>query len=91
MLVRLLRNLKAIYTDQKAWLKALCVTDHIICVTPGLAEEYRDRGIFYVNLECFRAAQFDLQVYLKMLPTAQDADSVRSRLVEVQSVAARLN
>jgi regulator of sirC expression with transglutaminase-like and TPR domain len=91
MLVRLLRNLKAIYTDQKAWLKALCVTDHIICVTPDLAEEYRDRGIFYLNLECFRAAQFDLQVYLKMLPTAQDADSVRSRLVEVQSVAARLN
>lgn len=91
MLVRLLRNLKAIYTDQKAWMKALSVTDHIICLTPGLAEEYRDRGIFYLNLECFRAAQFDLQVYLKMLPTAQDADSVRSRLVEVQSVAARLN
>lgn len=91
MLVRLLRNLKSIYTGQKAWLKALSATDHIIWVIPGLAEEYRDRGLFYLNLECFRAALFDLQVYLKMLPTAPDADSVRSRLVEVQSVAARLN
>jgi regulator of sirC expression with transglutaminase-like and TPR domain len=91
ILVRLLRNLKAIYTQQKAWLKALSATDHIIRVTPDLAEEYRDRGMFYLNLECFRAALFDLQAYLKMLPTAQDADSVRSSLVEVQSMAARLN
>ena len=91
MLMRLLRNLKSIYTEQKAWLKALAATEHIICVTPDLAEEYRDRGMFYLNLECFRAALFDLKAYLTMLPTAQDADSVRSRLVEMQSVAARLN
>ncbi len=91
MLLRLLRNLKSIYTEQKAWLKALSAADHIIFVTPDNAEEYRDRGMFYLNLECFRAALFDLQVYLKMLPTAQDADRVRSRMVELQSVAARLN
>lgn len=91
MLVRLLRNLKSIYTEQEAWLKALSATDQIICVTPDIAEEYRDRGMFYLNLECFRAALFDFQAYLKMLPTAQDADRVRSRLVEMQSVAARLN
>lgn len=91
MLVRLLRNLKSIYTEQEAWLKALSATDQIICVTPDIAEEYRDRGMFYLNLECFRAALFDFQAYLKMLPTAQDADRVRSRLVELQSVAARLN
>jgi regulator of sirC expression with transglutaminase-like and TPR domain len=91
MLLRLLRNLKSIYVGQQAWLKALTVTEYIICVTPDLAEEYRDRGMFYLNLECFRAAQFDLKAYLTMLPTAQDADSVRSRLVDLQSVTARLN
>ena len=90
MLVRLLRNLKSIYTQQKAWLKALSISDLIIFATPDLAEEYRDRGMFYLNLECFRAALFDLQAYLKMLPSAKDADRVRSRMVELQSVAARL-
>jgi len=91
MLLRLLRNLKSIYVEQQAWLKALGATEHIICVMPDLAEEYRDRGMFYLNLECFRAAQFDLKAYLAMLPTAPDADRVRSRLVELQSVTARLN
>ncbi len=91
MLVRLLRNLKSIYTQQKEWLKALAVADRIICVTPDLAEEYRDRGMFYLNLECFRAALFDLQAYLKMRPGAQDADRIHRRMVELQSVAARLN
>jgi regulator of sirC expression with transglutaminase-like and TPR domain len=91
ILLRLLRNLKSIYTRRENWLKALWVTEHIICVTPDAAEEYRDRGMFYLNLECFRAALFDLKAYLTMLPTARDADSVRSRLVELQSAAARLN
>ena len=91
MLVRLLRNLKSIYTQQKAWLKALSISDLIIFATPDLAEEYRDRGMCYLNLECFRAALFDLQAYLKMLPMAQDADRVRSQMVELQSAAARLN
>jgi len=91
ILLRLLRNLKSIYTEQKAWQKALMASDHIICVTPDLAEEYRDRGMFYRKLECFRAALFDLQAYLKMLPTAHDADRVHRYLVELQSAASRLN
>ncbi len=91
ILLRLLRNLKSIYTRRENWLQALWVTEHIICVTPDVAEEYRDRGMFYLNLECFRAALFDLKAYLTMLPTARDAESVRSRLVELQSAAARLN
>ena len=91
ILLRLLRNLKSIYAQQKDWTKALPVADRIICVTPDHAEEYRDRGMCYLKLECFRAALFDLQAYLKMLPMAQDADRVRSQMVELQSAAARLN
>jgi len=91
ILVRLLRNLKSIYTQQKDWMKALSVADQIICVTPDMAEEYRDRGMYYLNLECFRGALFDLQAYLKMLPNARDADRVRSRLVELHTRASRLN
>ena len=91
ILVRMLRNLKGIYSHHKEWLRALTATDRIINVMPDLAEEYRDRGIIYHNLECFRAALFDLQAYLKMLPVADDADTVRQRVVELQAVAARMN
>jgi regulator of sirC expression with transglutaminase-like and TPR domain len=91
ILVRMLRNLKGIYSHHKEWLKALTATDRIISVMPDSAEEYRDRGMIYLNLECFRAALFDLQAYLKMLPVARDADTVHEKVAELQSVAARLN
>ena len=91
ILTRILRNLKGIYSHHQEWMKALMATDRIISVMPGMAEEYRDRGMIYINLECFRAALFDLQAYLKMLPVARDADTVRQKVVELQSVASRLN
>ena len=91
ILVRMLRNLKGIYSHHQQWLKALAATDRIISVMPELAEEYRDRGMIYLNLECFRAALFDLQAYIKMLPVAADAYSVRQKVVELQRVASRLN
>jgi regulator of sirC expression with transglutaminase-like and TPR domain len=91
ILVRMLRNLKEIYSRRKDWQKVLYAIDRIISVMPELAEEYRDRGMMYLKLECARAALFDLQAYLKMLPDARDADSVRSRIVELQTKAARLN
>jgi regulator of sirC expression with transglutaminase-like and TPR domain len=91
ILVRMLRNLKGIYSHHKEWLKALAAVDRIIIALPDSAEEYRDRGMFYANLECFRAALFDLQAYLKMLPVAQDADVVREKVIELQAVASRLN
>ena len=91
ILVRMLRNLKGIYTHHREWLKALAATDRILSVMPDLAEEYRDRGMIYLNLECFRAALFDLQAYIKMLPVAADAETVRRKLIELQETTARLN
>lgn len=91
ILARLLRNLKGIYSHHKEWMKALTATDRIISVMPDQAEEYRDRGMIYLNLECFRAALFDFQSYLKMLPVARDADTVRKKIAELQALASRLN
>jgi regulator of sirC expression with transglutaminase-like and TPR domain len=91
ILVRMLRNLKGIYSHHKQWLKALAAMDRIITVMPDLADAYRDRGMIYLSLECFRAALFDLQAYIKMLPEAVDADAIRQQVVELQAVAARLN
>ena len=91
ILVRMLRNLKGIYSHHNEWMKALMASERIISVMPAAAEEYRDRGTIYLNLECFRAALFDFQSYLKMLPVARDADTVRRKVAELQAVASRLN
>ena len=91
IVVRILRNLKGIYSHHKEWLRALAASDRIIIAMPDSAEEYRDRGMLYANLECFRAALFDLQAYLKMLPVAHDAGVVREKVIELQAVASRLN
>jgi regulator of sirC expression with transglutaminase-like and TPR domain len=47
--------------------------------------------MIYLSLECFRAALFDLQAYIKMLPEAADADTIRQKVVELQAAASRLN
>jgi regulator of sirC expression with transglutaminase-like and TPR domain len=91
ILARLLRNLQQIYRRNREWLKMLAATDRIITLLPGHAEEYRNRGLIYLDLECFRAALSDFQVYLELLPNAKDAADVRQRVVELQGFTARLN
>jgi len=91
IIARMLRNLKAIYLDQRDYLRALSAIDWIIAVTPGEATEVRDRGLTYVKLECFRAALEDLEHYLQKAPNAADMDEIRSHVVELRMSAARLN
>ena len=91
VLVRMLRNLKSIYLNQGGHGKALAVADRIIALVPRAADEYRDRGRLYLELECFRAALADFQSYLLLNPEAEDAGEVRRKTAELQQLAARLN
>lgn len=81
ILARMLRNLKGIYVHDEAYDKALEIVDLLIVVSPDPAIEWRDRGIIHERLECFRAAQEDYRRYLALVPTAEDAESVRERLL----------
>ena len=91
ILARILRNLRGIYLHQGALTKALRASDRIISLAPQAAEEYRDRGNIYLDLECFRAALGDFRSYLLLKPDADDADEVQRKTQELQQVAARLN
>ncbi len=91
VLARMLRNLKSIYREQGDLPRALAAADRVIALEPGVAEEYRDRAGLYLDLECFRAALSDFRNYLMLRPKAEDAAAVRSRLVELERIAARLN
>lgn len=88
---RMLRNLRAIHTSRGDRMKALAASNRLLSIAPGAAEEYRDRGELYVELECSRAALADFRQYLKLRPTASDSGRIASRIAELEPLAARLN
>jgi regulator of sirC expression with transglutaminase-like and TPR domain len=91
ILSRMLRNLKAVYSDREEWDKALRCCDRLLTVDSHQPVEYRDRGRLYRTLGHHRAAREDLQRYLALVPQADDADSVGSELIELGADLPRLN
>lgn len=91
ILVRMLRNLKAIYINRRDDDAALAAVERILLLRPDDPGEVRDRGMIHESLECFRAARDDLERYLRLAPQAEDAEAVRRRLAEVAARVARLN
>jgi regulator of sirC expression with transglutaminase-like and TPR domain len=91
IILRMLRNLKAIYLREKDYGRALPIMDWIVATAPGQVPELRDRAMVYEALECFRPALADFERYLARCPDAEDAVEVRRKIVEMRNRAARLN
>ncbi len=91
IVVRVLRNLKAVYFKAGKLNEALAVTNRLLLAAPDMPEELRDRGLLYAQLECFRPAAADLQNYLRRQPNGADAQDIRAKLMALQKAAARLN
>jgi regulator of sirC expression with transglutaminase-like and TPR domain len=90
IVARVLRNLKGLYLKAGKLDRALAVMRRMLLVVPESAEELRDRGLLYAQLECFRPALADLQNYLRRRPDAPDASDVHARIVELRAAATRL-
>jgi regulator of sirC expression with transglutaminase-like and TPR domain len=91
IIVRLLRNLKAIYLREHHLDKALPIMNWIIATMPEQTPELRDRGMIYQELECARAALEDFEAYLRLSPGSEDAGDIRGRIIELRKEVARLN
>ena len=91
ILARMLRNLKAIYQEKGERHHALSLMEWIIALSPADASQVRDRGLLYLQLECFRAALEDLQRYLTLAPDAEDAAEIHNRVIDLRQTAKRLN
>lgn len=91
ILVRMLRNLKALFLEQESWERLLGVQERLVVVLPDEVTEIRDRGLAYANLECPQAALKDLEAYLAERPYAADSESLRSKLPELRGASRRLN
>ncbi len=91
ILVRMLRNLKAIYAGAKLYRQALAVVERILLVAPEAIDEHRDRGLLLGQLGRSSEAIIDLQLYLGFAHKATDAAHVREQLKRVQTQLAMLN
>jgi regulator of sirC expression with transglutaminase-like and TPR domain len=84
ILRRILNNLKAIYLKDHDLLKLLSVLQRLLILDPNSAEDLRDRGAVYLQLECFNQALEDLEGYLGLRPEAEDAVAVKERVIELR-------
>jgi regulator of sirC expression with transglutaminase-like and TPR domain len=84
ILVRMLNNLKHIHLDAKELEQALSCCERILLLTPDNAFELRDRGLLYLQLECYGAAGADLERFLQLAPDNEHADTIRQSLVEIR-------
>ncbi|MDB5822323.1 MAG: tetratricopeptide repeat protein [Herminiimonas sp.] len=91
ILVRMLRNLKALYSEQPSWQRLLEVQERLVILLPEEVSERRDRGLAYVNLDCPQAALRDIEAYLVECPHAADSPGLRARLPELRDASRKLN
>ncbi|HEY9635225.1 MAG TPA: SirB1 family protein [Coleofasciculaceae cyanobacterium] len=81
LLTRMLTNLKLIYLNRKDLPRVLAMVERILMLFPDSPLELRDRGLLYYQMGYSSKASQDLEIYLAMLPNAEDADVIR-RLLE---------
>jgi regulator of sirC expression with transglutaminase-like and TPR domain len=91
ILVRMLMNLKAVYTALGDWARALGASERILLLVPDAVEELRDRGVLNARLGQASAALRDWEAYLRRAPKASDAAAVRDRLRALRQALASRN
>lgn len=91
ILVRMLRNLKAIYQQRGDSLSALTAIEGILALEPGLVEEVGDRGLVYRELGQTSAAAEDLRRYMQATPDAREAAKLQDLLDELEQAPTRLH
>jgi regulator of sirC expression with transglutaminase-like and TPR domain len=81
ILMRILRNLHALYVGNGDWARAVRCMDRVLSLLPDNAEALRDRGTGYAEMGHVAGAARDLGEYLQRWPDAGDADEVRGQLL----------
>ncbi|MEW5857536.1 MAG: SirB1 family protein [Cyanobacteriota bacterium] len=83
-LARMLTNLKMIYLNRQELQKALATVERILLLFPDAPMELRDRGLLYFQMGRWSEASQDLNIYLAMLPNAEDAGVIRQLLTQIE-------
>jgi len=91
ILVRMLRNLKALFAEHPDWQQFLNVQKRLMILLPDDMNERRDRGLAYAHLDCPQAALQDIEAYIAAHPNAKDGSKLRSLLPDLRAASRKLN
>ncbi|HCU88581.1 MAG TPA: hypothetical protein DGR97_01465, partial [Gammaproteobacteria bacterium] len=87
ILLRQLRNLKAVYIEQGEFEKSLNIVNHMLTIEPDLVPELIARGDLYGSLGYSRGAVMDYERALAQMPAGDLQSEVRSRLGRMKEQA----
>jgi regulator of sirC expression with transglutaminase-like and TPR domain len=88
-LVRMLINLKWIYTTRGDLARAHLALDRILTLQPDSVPALRERGMLAARLGAVEAARADLKRLLESHPDLSDAGAIRAKLAELDAKASR--
>jgi regulator of sirC expression with transglutaminase-like and TPR domain len=91
ILARMLRNLKAAYTQRGDGLLALAAVERILLISPDEPTELRDRGALRARLGLLAAALDDFERYVGLVPRAPDLPSVKRQALALVRLLGRRN
>jgi regulator of sirC expression with transglutaminase-like and TPR domain len=91
ILTRMLNNLKTVYLSTRNFRKALPIADLILVIYPRSSEDVKQRALLRYSLALHKLAAEDLEEYLKISPTASDADEVRQMSLSIRRMQALMN
>lgn len=91
ILVRLLANLKALYSVAGDLTRALIAVDAILALAPDIPEALRDRGLMYRDLGYAPAALADLRRYRELSRSGAEIAALAPLIAELESASVRLH
>ena len=90
-LVRMLANLKAIYSQAGDLEQALIAVNGILTLAPDSAADLRDRGMLYRELGYAPAAAADLRRYTQVSDDGEEIAAIEPLIPELEAGSVRLH
>lgn len=91
MLVRVLRNLLAIYLKQNAYERAVRVGEQITWLAPGSALDHRDLGYLYYQVDSYGKSLRAFEKYLELEDGEPDREKIEFNVEVLKKQIAMLN
>ena len=85
-IVRMVRNLKGTYLDQRDYAHTLRLIDWLLVVEPEAVQERRERGIVNYQLGNYVQALDDLRAYLAYPSPIRDVEAVRDLIARIEGL-----
>jgi regulator of sirC expression with transglutaminase-like and TPR domain len=91
ILVRMLQNLRSVYTEKNDIPRALSAVDRLLMLAPENVRALRERAQLYEKLGGALPAAADLERVLQLEPQASDARELRTRVARLRGEGRFLN